>query len=581
MATLYEDTNPRDLQELLGDVHTGKAVLPDFQRNFVWEPGAVVELILSIANGFPAGSLLRIRNSREYFAWRPFEEAAAPQGKPTFLILDGQQRLTSLYQAFYGLGTHRFFIDLNKLMDGEDLEEALYHCRSDRMPATELLPRKPTLEERARARAVQAQRMVLPLAELKGSIDSFNTWKSEVVTLLSRGADGAPAQEKFQEALQLMAKLDAVAKQWIAPVDDYQFPVVTLSDETSAEAVCTIFETLNRTGVKLTAFELLTARFFASGLNLRTLWQESLDAHPIIEEFDLDPYAILQAITLQVYRPVTMKRSALMELTREQVETRWSATAAALASGLTFLREECGVVNPKWLPYGTMIPPLTAILADQPLVGGVAAGARRAKLARWFWCAALGQVYEAAAGTKAQLDYEEIQAWFAGGAAPQSVQGFRFNPDQLVHITPRQRALYRTLMCLTLSGGAKDFHSHQRMTAALVRENQVDDHHLFPLDFLGEKDRRAPNPRFDNILNRTLIDAETNRRIGANSPAKYLGDIEAAQGVGLIDKILDSHGINSDARSALRRADYDAFLTARQESFLLRIAQASGLTDFV
>jgi hypothetical protein len=581
MTTLYEDTNPRSLKELLADVHAGTAVLPDFQRNFVWEPGAVVELILSIANGFPAGSLLRIRNSREYFAWRPFEGAVAPQGKPTFLILDGQQRLTSLYQAFYGIGTHRFFIDLNKVMAGEDLEEALFHCRSDRLPATELLPKNSKSEEHARARAAQARRMVLPLAELKGSIDSFNTWKSSVVTLLSQEADGTPAPAKFQEALQLMSRLDAVAKQWIGPIDDYQFPVVTLSDQTSAEAVCTIFETLNRTGVKLTAFELLTARFFASGLNLRTLWQASLDAHPIIEEFDIDPYAILQAITLQVYRPVTMKRSALMELTREKVEARWETTAAALASGLTFLREDCGVVNPKWLPYGTMIPPLAALLADQPLVGGVAAGARRAKLARWFWCASLGQVYEAAAGTKAQLDYEEIKAWFAGGKAPQSVQAFTFNPDQLVHITPRQRALYRTLMCLTLSGGAKDFHSHQRMTAALIRENQVDDHHLFPLDFLGEKDRRAPNSRFDNILNRTLIDAETNRRIGANSPEKYLKVIEAAQDVALIDQVLDSHGINADARAALRNADYDAFIAARKESFFDRISDAVGFSEFV
>jgi uncharacterized protein with ParB-like and HNH nuclease domain len=70
MPTLYEDTNPRRLQELLGELHSGTAVLPDFQRDFVWEPAAVAELILSIANGFPAGSLLRIRNSREYFAWR-------------------------------------------------------------------------------------------------------------------------------------------------------------------------------------------------------------------------------------------------------------------------------------------------------------------------------------------------------------------------------------------------------------------------------------------------------------------------------------------------------------------------------
>ncbi len=95
---LFEDTNPRALKELLSEIHSRTTVLPDFQRDFVWEPGATKELIVSIASNYPAGSILRVRDAKRMFAAREFEGAPALDGvMHTFLVLDGQQRLTSLY----------------------------------------------------------------------------------------------------------------------------------------------------------------------------------------------------------------------------------------------------------------------------------------------------------------------------------------------------------------------------------------------------------------------------------------------------------------------------------------------------
>src|SRR5688572_9931696 len=129
--SLFEDTNPRALKELLGEIHNRSTVLPDFQRDFVWEPGATQELIVSIANNYPAGSILRVRDAKRVFAAREFEGAPALNGvKHTFLVLDGQQRLTSLYQAFFGVGEHLYFLELRKLMDGADFEEAIFHERA-------------------------------------------------------------------------------------------------------------------------------------------------------------------------------------------------------------------------------------------------------------------------------------------------------------------------------------------------------------------------------------------------------------------------------------------------------------------
>lgn len=127
--SLFEDTNPRALKDLLAEVHSRTMALPDFQRDFVWEPGATQELIVSIANNYPAGSLLRVRDAKRVFAAREFEGAPSLAGqKHTFLVLDGQQRLTSLYQAFYGVGEHRYYLNLNKLLDGGDFEEAIFTC---------------------------------------------------------------------------------------------------------------------------------------------------------------------------------------------------------------------------------------------------------------------------------------------------------------------------------------------------------------------------------------------------------------------------------------------------------------------
>ena len=120
---LFEDTNPRALKELLAEIHNRSAVLPDFQRDFVWDPSATKELIVSIANNYPAGSILRVRDAKRVFAVREFEGAPVRAGAThTFLVLDGQQRLTSLYQAFYGVGEHRYYLDLGKLKVGQTIQ---------------------------------------------------------------------------------------------------------------------------------------------------------------------------------------------------------------------------------------------------------------------------------------------------------------------------------------------------------------------------------------------------------------------------------------------------------------------------
>jgi len=430
--SLFEDTNPKPLKELLAEIHSRTTVLPDFQRDFVWEPYATQELIVSIANNYPAGSLLRVRDKMRVFAAREFEGAPLLDGKKhTFLVLDGQQRLTSLYQAFYGVGEHCYYLELKKLLDGVDFEEAIFHVRA----ATKWVKAHENFD-------IQAQELILPLSVLKNGSGGFLKW-------LLKATNPMPPEERTK----MLDALTKINDQWIMKIDDYHFPVVTLSDETEPDALCTIFETLNRTGVKLSVFELLTARFWPQKINLRDLWEKARGDHSIIVDFDVDPYYVLQAISLACRKAPSCKRSDVLNLKVADINEWWSKVIIGLKTGLEILKDDCKVIQPKWLPYQTMIAPLAAVLAKVGIPKTAVAGSQREKLKRWFWCAVFGQAYESAPNSKSAKDVLELFDWLGDGALPESVSALKFDPKALRDITPRQRAIYRGSICLMLTNG--------------------------------------------------------------------------------------------------------------------------------
>lgn len=556
---LFEDTNPRALKDLLAEIHHGSSALPDFQRDFVWEPGATQELIVSIVNNYPAGSLLRVRDAKRVFAAREFEGAPALNGvKHTFLVLDGQQRLTSLYQAFYGVGEHRYFLDLKKLIETGDFEEAIFHVRAT--------------TKWAKARedfALQAMELRLPLSVLKGGSGGFLQWILKVTNPM-------PPDQRT-EMLDALTELES---NWIKTIDDYHFPVVTLSDKTEPDALCTIFETLNRTGVKLSVFELLTARFWPQNINLRELWDGALKVHPIIEDFGVDPYYLLQSIALVSRKTPSCKRGDVLNLRPKDIRDWWLPVVEGLSHGLTILRDDCKVMLPKWLPYQTMLVTLAAVLAKGGNQKSAEAGSRREKIKRWFWCAVFGQAYESSANSTAARDVTEILGWFGNGEEPETVRGIRFDPRTLRDVTPRQRAIYRGAICLILGTGtgARDFHTQAVITGNLMNEQGIDDHHIFPDNFLVSKKGIALARHRDCVLNRTLIDRTTNQVISNRAPSDYMGEIRKTPGFPF-DDVLQSHCLPTGEPSPFWTDDYGAFLDWRQERLWQEIKRVTGLTQ--
>ncbi len=557
--SMFEDTNPRELKELLRQIHDRESVLPEFQRDFVWDPSMTQELIVSIALNYPAGSILRIRNTHTPFAHRPFQGAPPLDGqKPTFLVLDGQQRLTSLYQAFYGVGDHRYFLNVGRLLSDAEFEESIFHLKRNDKRA--LAYERPD---------VQARDLIMPLSLLKGGSGDSLHW------ILNVAAQSSTSEEQVEAQKRLLQ----VEQRWIRTIDDYRFPVVTLSDSTSAEAVCTIFETLNRTGVKLSVFELLTARFWPKGVNLSQLWDGAKEQHSILADYWIDPYYVLQAISMIAHKSSSATRSAVLDLSASAITQWWDLVVRGFAEGLELLRKECGLIAPKWLPYTTLVLPLAAVMARLETEGGPQVAAKKHKLERWFWCSVFGQTYENGSNSQAAKDYSELLTWLQGGDPPESVREFSFDPRILHETTTRQRALYRGAMCIVLRRGPRDFHRGDRLDHDLMIERGVDDHHIFPYAYLGRQ-LNPPAVRLrDCVLNRTLIDAKTNKRISDRAPSDYMKEIQEELETGSFAEILDSHLLPVGPDSPLWHDDFERFLEWRQEAVWKEIRQASGAKE--
>ena len=381
----------------------------------------------------------------------------------------------------------------------------------------------------------QARDLMLPLLR----IGEFAWWRDEVLDVL---------EASETDTKKLKAQFNDLEHTYVKPVDLYQFPVTTLSHTTPVEAVCNIFETLNRTGVKLTVFELLTARAFAHNLRLRDLWDEAREKLPIIEEFGVEPYYVLQAIAVSVAR--SAKRSAVLKLSVPEIADNWDWAVRGLAGALTMLRDECGVLVAKWLPYTTMLVTMTAAWPTVEAAKGPAHGARRDKVRRWFWCSAFSQAYENSPNSRTEADLPALRDWLEGGQEPEVVTSFSFNPALWREVSVRQRALYRATIAMMMSRNPLDFHKGHHLTPAIILGEQVDDHHVFPQDYLRRKKTKV---NVDSVLNHTLIDKVTNIRIPAAAPSKYLAEMEKELGEAKVRSILRSHGLPHTKEGPLSR----------------------------
>lgn len=587
------DSTKASLGDLLREIREGKIQLPDFQRGWVWDDDHIRDLLVSIARSFPIGAVMLLETGGEVrFQTRPIEglESRIPQDQePEKLILDGQQRLTTLTQALAldepvktrtskGKKIQRhYYFDIRKAIDHpEDLDEAVIAVDEHRQLRSNF-GRDVDLD--LSTRELECQALHFPCSQIMSSDD----WEETLHTV---------APDHWGDYM-------AFRKQILTAFRSYQLPLIQLKKETSKEAVCLVFEKVNTGGVQLSVFELITASYAAEGFNLRDDWFGS-DLRKVasrkarIEQDDLlqgtEATEFLQGISLlhthklrqadqaagktgKQVRPVSAKRADVLQLPL----AAWQEYADALESGFRlagrFLRKEC-FYSRRELPYSTQLIPLAAVLATlgdrwlEPRIFD--------KLSRWFWCGVLGELYGGAVETRIANDFEALLRWFEeDDALPRTVRDASFQPDRLDTLRSRQSAAYKGINVLVLREGSRDWFWKAGIQELDAAELALDIHHIFPRDWCTKQG--IPRDRYDSILNKTPISYKANRKIGGDAPSVYILRIQREKQVALEDQAMDallaSHALSP---GLLRADDFDGFLEDRRGRLVTLIEQATG-----
>lgn len=198
------------------------------------------------------------------------------------------------------------------------------------------------------------------------------------------------------------------------------------------------------------------------------------------------------------------------------------------------------------------------------------------KLARWFWCGVLGELYGGAVETRIANDVEELLGWIEkNGEIPRTINDANFQIDRLGSLSSRLSAAYKGINVLVLRDGAQDLFWKSKIRSLEADEVPVDIHHIFPKDWCEKNG--IPRRKYDSIINKTPISFKANRMIGGSAPSVYLASLQSHPQVQLADAamndLLRSHNIPVDS---LRTDNFEAFYEQRQKELLGLIERAMG-----
>lgn len=574
--------------ELLKDVGCGRIRLPDFQRDWKWDVDRVASLLASVSLGYPVGVLMLLETggSDVQFATRLVSGVnSAGAAKPAErLILDGQQRLTALFQSLAARqpvqtqDTRKkrlerwFYIDMEVALDPDgDREAAIVAVAADRVERDNF--GKDVVLDLS-STGLECQQEMFPLATVF-DVPATHKWMMSYV-----GSNHDLIETRLQ-------RWDAFTQQVLANFTSYTVPVIVLRKDTPREAVCTVFEKVNTGGVVLDVFELLTATFAASEFDLRHDWQarrKRLDQHKVLRGMQSTDF--LQTISLLATRArrlawsegdsekppaVSCKRRDILRLTREEYQ-RWAPEVEkGFLWSAKFLTGEM-IFEARDVPYRTQIVPLAAIHVALGL--GAEAIGKVEKIRRWYWCGVLGELYGGAIETRFANDLQQVTDWCTGGyGEPITVYESSFDPGRILTLRTRNSAAYKGMYALLMRGGSKDWLYDQDITIASHHSLAVDIHHIFPKTWCT--DNKIDDLRRESIVNKTAISAVTNRKIGGKAPSKYLPLLqrEAETTVDELRHRVEQHHVNY---VALEADDFDMHFDHRRQRLLDLIGEAMG-----
>lgn len=572
-------SNDKSISEILMAMSKADVQLPDFQRGWVWDDYRIRALIASISNSYPVGAVMFLEYGGDNvrFKYRPFTGVEI-DSRPDKLVLDGQQRLTSVFCAMFSKNVVEtitekkaeikrfYYLDIINCLDPQiDRIDAILSIPEERQMKSDF-GRKVELDLSTREK--EFEHHMFPL-NIVYDLMTCSMWQIEY--------------QKFHKYNpEIMERYARFGVDVLVPIQSYKVPVITLDKAIPKEAVCQVFENVNTGGVSLTVFELMTATFAAEDFELRKDWdkrKEILNKQTVLSSVTATDFLTSMTLLSGYYRhksggsAVSCKKKDVLNLTLGEYKNNRKLLTEGFLQAAKFLQEQ-RIFSERDLPYSTQLIPLAATFA---LLGSkVHESTVKSKLARWYWCGVFGEMYGGANETRYALDVTGLMSWISeGGQEPDTIGRSYFNPTRLISLQTRLSAAYKGVMALLLRAGSMDLISGRAMDFTTFLDENTDIHHVFPRAYCEGKGLKRE--KWNSIVNKTPLFARTNRILGGNAPSEYLNKIEKDNKViGTdLDKYIESHKIDI---SAIRTDDFENFFVSRAKNLLDLIGGAMGKT---
>jgi hypothetical protein len=546
-------------------------VLPHFQRYFDWKKNDVRDFWESIFNDYYVGSFLVWETDRNpELGIQPILGVSRNEDelKPDSIILDGQQRITSLHYAinapkfplrgskvplYFYVNFHQFFNENNK--------DGIIEIHTGKI-----------------SREDSFKQMLFPLYELK----KYNNWVDDFEDFLLTQTDNQTQVRKIRRIIDKKLR-----HMW----EGFEIPYIALPESMELFQVTDIFENINTKGKLLSVFDLLIARLYKYNIELKKMWDATLKDFLNISRYykaiPKTPIYILQAMSLLYEKTSSAKRADILDIysriyenSERDFEEDWDDVAEYMDKAIEKLenmRDGFGVKDEKELPFAPMIPVLTALLKviDEQENKVECFD----KLKKWYWSAIFTTAYSSAADSQMTQDFRELKKWFVKEKEiPKTIiQMSRELPNLYFRdIQSKSNAKYRGIMSLIALEGAKDFNTSQALENA--RENDKD--HIFPKSFnFGF----GSNKHVNSILNMTWMSGSTNKRIKrCKKPSHYLPEFiktKYKKDKKQFAAVLKTHFINQKASDYLAEDKFEEFISEREHIIISKIKKIVGYEE--
>ena len=544
---------------LLNKIDTGELKLPDFQRKYNWTHARVVKLMDSIQKMHPSGSLLflAVNHDNQIITERPFELASCTDKRTENLVLDGQQRLTSCYYVFYNKGNKSYYLDMKKIF-------SLYQTGD--------LSSADLDEERI---IVVKKHKDIPERELNQHLFPMGCFVSrdEFRSMLSKYKK--TIADKDSEYYSFIdEKFDLYCNSFF----EYQFPVVELPKELTLDAVCKVFQTINTTGLKLSAFDICVAKFMRFDINLKAKIEEAVETYSNIKTIaDKDKTIVLQTVAL--LDNVTPKMNLLADNLKDTSFRKWDKAIKGLNEAVEILIQ-MGVGCDKsfgLLPYQPYIALFGAVLpeVDYWELNIEKQNAVYNKLKKFFYYTSLSSRYNEGTDNKMKEDFGLLCRWILDGDMPAYMcHGIDWNREKM-KVAKKGSAMGKVILCLLNSNIPKDFYNDLKVGIGVDRESS-DIHHIFPKAAYSNIDKEL----LESVFNLTFITSATNKKIKDNSTEKYIQDIMIKMNITelTLKSRFERHFITDEAYHAMLNQDFQRFIDCREERIRKYLESDVGLS---